>query len=183
MNRHLVSGLAGSPMLAGKPAGASALPAFMGVVDAARDRDVVVLDFAGIEHMTTSYFMAGIWPACCPPTRRPDVCVVVEGASEMVVDDLEYGLAFAKGGLWLVVPDDPVRTRILGGQFRDPPFVETIDLLLELGAASAVDLNELRPRVQLTAWSNRLAALHDAGLLKRWKVGRRLMYAVVWSEE
>jgi hypothetical protein len=183
MTRHLVSILAKSAMLAGRPAGIAALPAFTQVVAAARDGELVVLDFSGVEAITASYFMAGIWPVCCPPTRKPEVYVVAEGASDVVIEDLEYGLAYAKGSLWLVVPDDPARSRILGGQFRDPPFVETLRLLFELREASAVELNELRPDVKLTAWSNRLAALHEAGLLKRWKVERRLMYAVTWIEE
>lgn len=138
---------------------------------------LVLLDFAGIAHMTSSYFLGGLewlWAL-----RDPDLFPVVVNAAVEVVEEIEL-VARARGLKPLlgsaehgvVTGAEPVN--------MDEEELRTYRQVERLGEATAADLYRFNPKIQPTGWSNRLALLHEARLLRRRKEGRQLVYSVSW---
>ena len=58
-----------------------------------------------------------------------------------------------------------------------------LNWMQERGPVTAADLGALDRTIGATAWSNRLASLHNDRLLRRWKDGRKQVYALPWKGE
>lgn len=146
-----------------------------GVVEGVRSSDVVVFDASGVEVMTASYFNKCLMPFW-EPGRNAGWFPVLRGLGPNVKADVELVLNAHSRPAWLI-DGDFVGARVLG------PTDDVQDMIIELvGSAgvTAADLYERDRSVRSTAWSNRLALLHEHSLLARRKDGRQLRYFLPW---
>lgn len=138
---------------------------------------LVLVDFAGVAHMTSSYFLGGLewlWTM-----RNSDFFPVVINADAEVAEEIEL-VARARGLKPLLgSSEDGVVTGAEPLNIEEEE-LRTFRQVEHLGEATAADLYRLNPRIQPTGWSNRLALLYEARLLRRRKEGRQLVYSVSW---
>jgi hypothetical protein len=140
---------------------------------------IAALDFSGIAVMTSSFFLGAFkWLWSAEGVDR-DLFPVLVNVEAEVADDV--GLASCAGGLkpllgsleeGAIVAAEPINL--------EDEELRTYRQVDELGEAAAVDLYRLDPKIQPTGWSNRLALLYEARLLRRRKEGRQLVYSVSW---
>lgn len=138
---------------------------------------LVILDFAGIQAVTPSFFLGGPWALWerSHVEQYPVVANLPPGAS----DDLHLVASVKRTPLW-------------AGKFY-PGLFESEDLLGEVegpdsfvlarvrrGAVSATELEVLDSSLSVTGWNNRLAGLWQKKVLARRKVGRMYLYDLPW---
>jgi len=173
--------LDGEDTLAGYLRGEAARPRLDREVRAAQPGSILLLDLDGIAILTSSYFLASLWRAfwdtsmvlendLYPILYRPSLDVAEE--IEMVLRERGAPALFGSG----TTNNLTVRPYNL-----DLPASETLDLVTELGQATAADLFERKKDIGQTAWNNRLALLHRQRILRREKMGRHLVYAPCWT--
>jgi hypothetical protein len=175
-----VAAIAQRKTLAGAAAGQAARPEFKKIVADVPDGSLLVLDFAQVDLVTSSYFLGAFgWIWTSPETQNRDLFPVLVNANEETKDEIDLALqakgfralfaVYAGGELMDVVPLN-----------LDKADVETYRMLEALGEATASDLFRTDPRIQPTGWSNRLALLYGYRLVRRRKQGRQLFYALSW---
>ncbi len=142
------------------------------------EADVVALSLAGVEFMSSSWFLAALWPFWGTDARS---LPVMANAGEQTRDELKVAMDAARAVVWHVItsPDGEIVEAAIVGQL-DSPFANTLKELERRGEATAADLQAGERGIGLTAWSNRLAALHRQRLVARRKEGRQLVYSVPW---
>ncbi len=145
---------------------------------------LVVLDFAGVEALTASYFLGGPWVLWSRPDRAgaEAICVV----ANLLVDGVEELDLLARVNL------QPMWCgRWTRGRFRDARLVgavdtidaEIVDQVAEVGEITANNLAESsRHAIGVTGWNNRLAGLHLKKILRRRRDGRQNVYELPWKE-
>lgn len=172
--------LGGDQVLAGASFGEEALPAFLEAVRPAVSGDVVEVDFAGVQVMTGSFFNKAIFPIW-DVARRSEWFPLLRSVGDIPRGDIELVLTSYGQPAWatasgsgrspddaaVVGPDDAQQDAILRRAWKGP--------------VTAATLYEEDRSVRSTAWSNRLAQLHERLLLRRRKVGRQLVYELPWS--
>lgn len=144
----------------------------------------VVIDFEGVQVVTSSYFLAGMWPLWNDRGDR-EVYPILANVSDDIREDIVLPVRSCKAAVWMGT--------WTGAQYDAPKVVgeldvelrHTVSLAVEQTQVTATTLYDLdtQPedrRVQKTAWNNRLAALHQLRLLHRYKASRQLVYAVPW---
>lgn len=162
-------------VLAGRAQGLRDFPRIEAAVgDATEHDDRVVLSFIGMEVITSSYFQAAVWPLW---SRQPEVFPTLADLSRATLDDIELVLRAHSAAIWVKQDREPTLHGVL-----DPQLMATLEGVLRIPSASASDLLEVDRSIGATAWSNRLAALHQLRLVRRRKNGRRLVYAAPWKE-
>lgn len=171
--------LLGRELLAGRQSAEHDLPKLEAkLVDA---RPTVVLDFNSIADVTPSYF-AGMFLPFCSVTEGPLVFPVLANLApdcrHAVVTSLRAARATVWGGTW----NEGLTDTAPIGMDLDRPFADTLDKLrLRSGPTTAADLYASDNSVIPTAWSNRLATLHQMRLLRRAKDGRRAVFSFPWE--
>jgi hypothetical protein len=68
----------------------------------------------------------------------------------------------------------------------DPAYVETLDAVQQVDAASATDLHKKhqgRTRIGKTGWINRLSNLHRLRLVRKQRVGREYVFQALTKEK
>jgi hypothetical protein len=123
--------------------------------------------------LSSSYFDAAIWPLWTSGELFPVLARVPRAA----VDDIEILLKANGGAVWSLGKGTPSCLGVL-----DPSLATTLGRVIEKGELAAGDLLDVDPSIGATAWSNRLAALHQLRLVRRRKDGRRLIYVAAWKE-
>jgi hypothetical protein len=174
----LITEVVGRQVLAGRVAGQTDYPQLEQAARAAASPDGrVLLDLAGIEVLSSSYFDAALWPLwSLTPELYPGLVRVPQAA----VDDMELVLRANQAAVWSFKTEADRRPRLLG--VIDPALRLTLDRVAEHGELTAGDLVEAKGSIGATAWSNRLASLHQLRLVRRRKDGRRLIYLLAWKE-
>lgn len=174
-----VAALAGGDTLAGRLAGEALRPCLEEEVRRASPGSFLILDFRDVGLVTSSYFVAAFtWLWTSIEVRERELYPVIVNLNEASRDDVEIALRetrikaltgeFVGGeGLIDVAPEN-----------LDDIEKETYRLIEKHGEVSANDLFRMNPRIQVTAWNNRLAALFNYRLLRRHKQGREFIYTL-----
>jgi hypothetical protein len=171
------------PVLAGRLAGEGDRPLLVAAARQVPGGSLLVLDLAGVEVISASYFSAALWPLWS--LNEPEVYPLLANVPANGVDDILLVLKDQNAAVWRASsssasPRGPA-PELLG--MLEPPLQTTLRFVLEKGEATAADLLESDRTIGVTAWSNRLAALYQIRILRRRKDGRRLIYAPSWKEQ
>ncbi|MDI3290720.1 hypothetical protein QHF83_45830 [Polyangium sp. 15x6] len=171
----------GRTILAGRLAGQGDCPLLVAAARQVPGGSPFVLDLAGVEVISASYFSAALWPLWS--LNEPEVYPVLANIPADGVDDILLVLKDQNAAVWRERSALPRghAPELLGT--LDPPLKTTLQFVLEKGEATAADLFESDRTIGVTAWSNRLAALYQIRILRRRKDGRRLIYAPSWKEQ
>lgn len=173
--------------LAGRAAAEADYPALYHEERRTQPGDVVAFDIGRATSLTVSYFLAGLWPFWVTPSHAdPDRFPVLVNAAPLAIEEVEFALKHVRAAVWAgrwLEGRGLSDVKLLGG--LDPPFGDVLDQLVRSGEASAAGLAaaSAEQRVGITAWNNRLAALHRLRLVRRQKRGRRLMYGPSFMEK
>jgi hypothetical protein len=142
----------------------------------------VLLDFAGIKVLTTSYFFTALWPFW---TREdadgPSTFPLIANTSPDVAEELDFVMKHRRMAAW--------RGRWDGKLFVPEGHLGVVDDALALvvrrargsKTVTAVELAK-DDKTNPTAWSNRLAAFHKQRLLRRRQSGRTQPYFLPWED-
>ncbi len=173
-----IAEVVGRTVLAGRVPGQTDYPQIEQAARAAASQDGrVLLDLSGIGVLSSSYFDAALWPLwSLTPELYPGLAKVPLAA----VDDIELVLRANQAAVWSFKTEGDRSPRLLGA--IDPALKLTLDRVAERGELTAGDLVEAKGSIGATAWSNRLASLHQLRLVRRRKDGRRLIYVLAWKE-
>src|SRR5207244_1765445 len=98
------------------------------------------------------------------------------------VDDVRLAVEASNATIWTVrwtkgTVDEP---KVLGK--LDEFDRQALNVAVAEGQTDASDLFARNRSIGLTAWSTRLGTLHQKGLLRRRKDGRRMTYAPPWKD-
>lgn len=171
------------PVLAGRLAGEADAPELRAEVEArAASGSAVVLDLAGVSALSSSYFASAFLPLWAGPWANDAVPPLLANVSEEIVDDVRLAVEANNATLWTV--------KWTNGAIADPQILGKLDELdhqalkvaVAEGKTDAMELFGRNRRIGVTAWSTRLSALHQRGLLRRRKEGRRMTYGPPWSD-
>lgn len=174
-----IATLAGGDTLAGRLAGEALRPFLEEEVRRASPESFLILDFRNVELVTSSYFVAAFtWLWTSREVRERELYPVIVNLNEASRDDVEISLRdtgvkaltgeFTEGEeLTNVVPVN-----------LDDIEKETYELIEKHREVSANDLFRMKPRIQVTAWNNRLASLFNYRVLCRRKQSREYMYTI-----
>jgi hypothetical protein len=161
--------------------------------------EIVIYDFAGVEHATASYIRATVLrllnaalratgdidPQSAPASSAPealDVFPLVANLSDDVAEELQtvlesQGRACLEATRWDGRGIVQARVRgVLEGVLRD-----TLVRVVTARKATATMLAEREPP-NVTGWNNRLAELCRMRLVGRVKEGRQWIYSTICSE-
>lgn len=171
-------------VLAGRLAGEADAPALKTAVESrATGGSPVVLDLDGISALSSSYFASALLPLWAGPRRDEAVAPLLANLSAHIVDDVRLALEANNAAIWMVQWKKGAiqgRPEILGKV--DELDRQALDVAVAEGQTDATDLFARNRGIGLTAWSTRLGALHQRGLLRRRKEGRRMTYTPPWKE-
>jgi hypothetical protein len=175
-----IAKLSGRGVLAGALAGQALRPLVEEEIRRAPLGAAVVLDFANVELVTSSFFLAAFaWLWTSIEVERLELYPVLASVPEDSKEDIEIAL-------------EARRLRVLTGEFSagqlrnvDPLGLDLVEedtyrRVAESEETTAGDLFRAAPKIQSSAWSNRLAQLFSYRLLRRRKQGRELFYSLVW---
>jgi hypothetical protein len=168
-------------VLAGKLAGEADASTLQAAVEKAASGSAVVLDLAGVQALSSSYFTSAFLPLWIGPRTSDTVPPVLANLSENIVDDVRLAVEANNATLWMVEWKNGAiaEPNVLGKV--DALDREALNIAVAEGETDATDLFAHNRSIGLTAWSTRLATLHQKGLLRRRKQGRRMMYAPLWK--
>lgn len=167
------------PNLQGREKGEAHLPVLASHLDPAGP---VVLDFAGIKVLTSSYFFAALWPFW---TREdadgPSTFPLIANTSPDVAEELDFVMKHRRMAAWRGRWDG--ETFVPEGHFGvvDDALVLTMRYARESRTVTAVELSKA-DKTNPTAWSNRLASFNKQRLLRRRKSGRMQPYFLPWED-
>lgn len=174
----------GSKILTGAQAGRSLFAKLLANTSSPIHPEPAFLDFTGIDVATSSFLRESIitfrdYARSTLPTLYP----VMANANEAVTEEFTFFLRHRAEAFWACDLDRasrPTNIRLLGE--LDQVQRETLDLVLNLGSASAPTLaatkigaNDVGP----TAWNNRLSNLATRGLLVERRSGKTKTFAPV----
>ena len=180
MTQISIAAVVGAKSLAGALAGEAARPALEHAARNAPTEAIVLLDWAEVELLTSSFFLAAFWPVFWEPeiADKPDIFPLLYRVPEVVADEIRIAL-ISRSASALFATGPPTRLEV--DPFNlDEIAQRTLQLVDGLGEASAADLATKEPGIQKTAWSNRLALLEKKRILRRRKQGRQLYYSPCW---
>jgi len=142
----------------------------------------VILDFADVEALTTSYFFAALWPFWTrEDATGPSTFPLVANAVADIEDEIDLVMKQRRMGAWrggwdgkLFIPNG-----FLGR--LDDGLDLAITRALTAGVVTAVELSHL-DKTSPTAWNNRLVALYKQRMLRRRQSGRKQTYFAPWRD-
>ncbi len=165
-------------ILAGRAAGQADYPKIEKAAKAAAEDDGrIMLDLTGVEVLSSSYFDAAIWPLW---SLVPELYPALVKVPQTAIDDIEIILRANSAAVWSFKKDGDRSPHLLGAM--DSTLKTTLGRVIDVGELTAGDLVDVDRSIGMTAWSNRLAALHQLRLVRRRKDGRRLIYVPAWKE-
>jgi hypothetical protein len=169
----------GDPSLAGREKGEAHFPMLASYLE---PPGPVVLDFSGVQVVTTSYFFAALWPFW---TREdadgPSTFPLIANANPDVTEELDFVMKHRRIAAW--------RGRWNGDTFAPDGHLGVVDDSLSLvirrareaGSVTAAELSKV-DNTNATAWSNRLASFNKQRLLRRRQLGRTQPYFLPWED-
>lgn len=139
----------------------------------------VVLDFVGIEAFGGSALrqlvrgVQGLATCCGSVLVLANLTEDGREEADLVAETMHLPYIAA------TLVDDVLTDAVVRGKL-DEKVAKTLRLLLQAGEADAQTISHLANESGVvTAWNNRLAALHSLGLLRERKVGKRKLYSPV----
>lgn len=140
---------------------------------------IVILDFAGAEVVTPSFFLGGPWSLW--EREQVEQYPIVANLPARALDDIEIVTIVKRTPIWT--------GRFEDGHFMEPQLIgepeETDKSVLfsvfEKGSVSATDLAKSVGRLGVTGWNNRLVGLCQRKVLMRTKTGRMYVYSPPWK--
>lgn len=171
------------PVLAGKLAGDADAPTLRAAIEReSTTGSPVVLDLAGVDALSSSYFASAFLPLWARPWPSDALPPLLANLSAHVIDDVRLAVEANSANVWSVrwsggAVDDP---RVLGK--LDDLDRRALDGVMAEGHTDAASLFARNRSIGLTAWSTRLGTLHQKGLLRRHKDGRRMTYTPPWKD-
>lgn len=168
--------LCGDPILASRRKGEQMRSLFE---QAAGLTPVVILDFAGAEVVTTSFFMGGPWALW--QREQLEQYPLVANLPDDAIDDIDIVTRMTGIPVWtgLATGDRFHEPTLIGGLEEADGLV--ISRIFEKGSTSAADMVDSGGRIGVTGWNNRLAGLWQRKVLMRLKSGRLFVYTVPWK--
>lgn len=143
---------------------------------------VHILDFSGIEFLSSSYFFGALWPFWTrEDASGPNVFPLIANATQEISDEISIAMSSRRMGAWHGGFDGQIFAPIGLIGFVDPAHVDALNRAREGHGISAVELSS--PEVKATAWNNRLNALYKQRLLVRHQSGRKYTYYAPWRGE
>lgn len=177
-----IKGFLRRPVLAGRLAGEADAPALKAEVDKqAASGSTLILDLAGVDTLSSSYFASAFLPLWNRPRTSDAVPPVLANVAPEIVDDVRLAVEANNATIWMVAWKNGAIAQpdILGK--LDALDQQALNVAVAEGETDATDLFARDRSIGITAWSTRLATLHQKGLLRRRKQGRRMMYAPLWK--
>ena len=171
----------GNPILTGAGPGASLSAKIIDTVGAVREPTLLVIDFKGVEFISSSYFNTGVL-GTRNFYRQPqsDVYPVLANLADPVKEEVEYLLEKIFRDALIICRFDA------RGNVKEPEIVGileekqklTLNAVISLKTANAARLKELfqGEQIGITGWNNRLAALVEKGLLIETRSGKVKLY-------
>jgi len=177
-----VSETVGRTVLSGRQHGIADQPKLMAAANRSAVDGLVLVDLAGAEFLSSSYFDAALWPLWA--NGNEELYPILANVSGAAADDIELVLKPRDAAIWRVAAKKKIgfdAAQMLGT--LESGLQQIIAVAKSKGAITAADLVSERPTESIgaTAWSNRLALLHKFRLLRRRRDGRRLVYCLPWE--
>lgn len=138
---------------------------------------LVILDFSGIQAVTPSFFLGGLWHLW--ERSHVDQFPVVANLPPGANDDLNLVATVKRTPIWSgSFSDETFRGENLLGEVEGPD--SFILMRVHSAPVSATELERLDPSLSATGWNNRLAGLWQRKVLARKKEGRMYLYNLPW---
>lgn len=169
--------VASNTVLAGAAAGAAVQAKILAAI-AARPPSICCLDFTNIECATASFVREAVF-GTRDAIRRLDLStqIIVANASSTVIEEIILVARTLNSCVVHAIGSDPdklSRPSVLGS--LDAAQRDTLNLIVELGEATATELTSTDPEVRPTAWNNRLTSLMGRGILIESRRNRHKVY-------
>lgn len=179
MNRLELAKLTGRSILTGVSGGDRCLDAVKGRLVDHMPGEPVVLDFARVEALGGSALrrlIQGIQAlTSCEGSAMVLANLTADGLEEADLVAEAMHLPFIAA----TCNGDELSDMVIRGRL-DEKVAKTLRLVLQAGEADAQSVSQLANESGVvTAWNNRLVALHSLGLLRERKVGKRKLYSPV----
>lgn len=173
--------VAGGPVLAGAAAGVAVQGDLLAAIEGGAACPVFCLDFTGVQCATASFVREAVFGAR-DAVRRIGLStqLIVTNASRTVLEEMLLVARSLNTCVVHAVGRDPSKLThpaILGT--LDEAQRETLELVLQLGEATATELTSKAPEVKPTAWNNRLTSLVGRGVLTESRRDRHKVYRPV----
>jgi hypothetical protein len=141
---------------------------------------VVVLNLKRVEVLSSSYFLACLWPLWRPGHGAAgEFYPIFANANDTITDELSFVLEHCAGLVWHWEDVDSASSASLLGS-PDSYDTAVFKLLLKRGLLTARELHEQDPSIGITAWSTRLGQHHQNRLVRRRKDGKQMLYSLPW---
>lgn len=180
-----VAKVAGSTALSGRSTGEAHFPRLAEAV-ACVEAPLVALDMGGVELVTGSYFSAALLRFWTARTLNvlADRTPLLVNLSDAVAEEVEFVLAHSGLAVWAGTLAEEVLA------VSPPPLGELDDVsksiltvLEDRASVSAQDLADLMGKRVVSAYANRLSAMHQQHLVRRRQHGRGYRYMLPWKDE
>ncbi|MEX2630741.1 MAG: hypothetical protein WD341_12450 [Tistlia sp.] len=173
-------------ILAGSSQGRKVLAALVESSPAGNEPEVVFIDFAGVDYVTSSFIRESL--ASYRDFARANlgnVYPILANANEEVAEEIEFFARERGDVFWMCSLDSEGNAtggRLIGT--LDPAQRSTFEIVARMGAASAPELASLFRDlgVGATAWNNRLSALCSKGILKERRKGKTKFFSLALEE-
>lgn len=182
VTRHhvLMRAVVGRDILAGKAAADVDAPKIAAAVAQTEAHAPVILDFKGIGALSPSYFRTALLPLWAGP-RTENAPPVLANLSDDILEDVRLAVETNKAAIWIVRWGSGAIEAACPVGVIDALDRQALEVALAEGQTDAADLFQRDRSIGVTAWSTRLGTLHQKGLLRRRKDGRRMTYAPPWN--
>lgn len=166
--------------LAGRRLGEADRKRILRELRAAPEGAAVLLNLKNVEVLSSSYFLACLWPLWRPSQgAASDFYPILANANDMIKDELSFVLEHCAGIVWHWEDVDSASSPSLLGS-PDSYDTALFKLLLKRGSVTARELHEQDPSIGITAWSTRLGQHHQNRLVQRRKDGKQMLYSLPW---
>jgi len=189
MTRITVREITGLDTLAGRSGGLRDFSKFVAAIEETPEGETVVLDWAGVEIATASYFASTLAVLLrMAMAGELDRYFIAVGLNKTCREELKLVLELQALAVLVGRCDREgsiQNVEVLG--VLDPAYAETLETVQRVEGASAAGLHKQQTRtlkgIGRTGWINRLSNLYRLRLLKRQRVGRQYVFQAVFKEK
>lgn len=187
MNLELIdlAAVAGSNALSGRSTGEAHFARLVEKV-ASVGGPLIAFDLGGVELITGSYFDAALLKFWTDRTSNVlgDSTPLLVNLAKAVAEEVRFVLHHAGLAIWAgtfaegrLAPSRPPLGEL------DEVSVSILKVLEERDSVSAQDLADLMGKRVVSAYANRLSAMHQQHLVRRRQQGRGYRYMLPWKDE
>lgn len=178
MNQVLLAQVTGRELLGGRTAGLVDLPKLE--LAGRASRNLLVIDFRGIETISASYIGAAFLPLLRGTSALgSNIYVVFRNLGPELREDLGVPLVSYRASALEWTPGESRLYQPLG--LIEQPYLEHLDVVVAQGAVTANEMTEIDSTLSRTGWSNRLIELFNRRLIRREKISRTMHYVPLWK--